>query len=249
MYLAEVSMWDVVKKQFRFKLKSYRGVFSSLMVLQIIGLLFSMNGEGMSGGGTEYFGYEVKFFTGSLILAFVMVWAFISSILFTTKAYRYDDFSFVSNRAASHFSNILFMMYSSVLAAVTVYLSSYVLKLIVQLSGSGAYILSAPMTFGGFLSGMGGMILYIFLLAALGYVCGMLVQYSKIFLGVLPAVVFGAVFLEGFYSHNEPTLIPMIFSFFGRETSFFLFAVKVIVVSAIAFGTAILISNRMEVKQ
>ena len=48
MYLTEPRLIDVVKKQFRFKLNAYTGVFISLIIMQLIGIFLSF--ESSSGG-------------------------------------------------------------------------------------------------------------------------------------------------------------------------------------------------------
>lgn len=45
MSLTEVSLASVVIKQYKYKLKAYLGVFSSLVVLQILGVIFSFSGS------------------------------------------------------------------------------------------------------------------------------------------------------------------------------------------------------------
>ena len=49
MYLAEVSLFDAVKRQLRFKLKANIDAYSGLIVLQVIGLVISFEGSGMYG--------------------------------------------------------------------------------------------------------------------------------------------------------------------------------------------------------
>ncbi|MBT2639666.1 hypothetical protein [Bacillus sp. ISL-39] len=248
MYLTKVSLWDVVKKQFRFKLKSYRGVFTSLMLLQIIGLLFSLGGEGGSGGGSESFSYDMNYYSGNFLLAFMMIWAFISAIVVTTQAYRYDDYSFVANRLSSHLSNILFLGWASIIGGVTFVLASQSLKLVFLFQQDRKFIESEPMTVLQMSEGLAATILYLFLFTALGYLVGMLVQKSKIFTIILPALLFGSLFLNVFLA-NESTYVIDIGQVFMRETSFLLFMLKVLLTSALAYGISALISNSLEVRK
>lgn len=248
MYLTEVSMWEIVKKQFRFKLKSYRGVFSSLMVLQIIGILFSLNGDGMSGGGSQFFDYSMNIYSGNILFGFVMIWGFISAIILTTRAYRYDDYSFVSNRLISNLSNLLFLLAASFISGLTVILANHVVRLLVYFIQDKELLDMAPLTFQQFFFGVVAITLYILLFAALGYLSGMLVQYSKVFVIVLPALIFGGLFVEGVLS-GQPTLLPTLYEFFMGESSFIQFTLKALVTTGVAFGAAVLLSNRLEVKQ
>ncbi|MBT2663841.1 hypothetical protein J7E35_22735 [Bacillus sp. ISL-45] len=248
MYLTKVSLWDVVKKQFRFKLKSYRGVFTSLMLLQIIGLLFSLGGEGGSGGGSESFSYDMNYYSGNFLLAFMMIWAFISAIVVTTQAYRYDDYSFVANRLSSHLSNILFLGWASIIGGVTFVLASQSLKLVFLFQQDRKFIESEPMTVLQVAEGLAATILYLFLFTAVGYLVGILVQKSKIFTIILPALLFGSIFLNVFLA-NESTYVIDIGQVFMRETSFLLFMLKVLLTSALAYGISALISNSLEVRK
>jgi hypothetical protein len=248
MYLTKVSLWDVVKKQFRFKMKSYRGMFTSLMMLQIIGILFSLGGEGGGGGGSETFSYDMNYFSGNIILAFMMIWAFISAIVVTTQAYRFDDYSFVANRLSSHLSNILFLGWASVIGGVTFVLASQSLKLAILFQKDREFIESQPITMQQMAEGLAATILYLFLFTALGYLVGMLVQRNKAFIIILPALLFGSLFLNVFLA-SESTLVIDIGQIFVLETSFLLFMLKVLLTSALAYATSVWISNSLEVRK
>jgi hypothetical protein len=247
MYLTEPNRWDLVKKQFRFKMNSFKGMFTSLLVLQIIGILLSLNGDGSSGGGSNFFDYRLNYYNGNIIFAFVMIWAFISAILVTTKAYRFDDYSFVTDRLTSHFSTILFLFAASFIAGITVLLANRVVILIIYFMQDNVNLTEQTPTLLSGLTGIIAMTLYIFLLASLGYLAGNLVQVSKLFIVILPAVTIGSVFLETLLTRN-PSLIPDVFSFFGMEDSFLLFVLKVTLVSGISLAAAAVTSMKLEVK-
>ncbi|WHX41365.1 hypothetical protein QNH36_04185 [Mesobacillus sp. AQ2] len=248
MSLTKINLWDIVKKQFRFKLKSYRGMFTSLMILQIIGILFSLAGEGGGGGSTENFSYDMKNYSGNIVLAFMMIWAFISAIVVTTQAYRFDDYAFVANRMSSHIANILFLAWASVIGGVTFLLASQSLKLSVLFLQEREFIESQRLSTLQMAEGLAGTILYLFLFTALGYLVGMLVQRNRIFIIILPALFFGSIFINVFVG-SESTLVIDIGQIFVKETSLLLFLLKVLFTSAIAFGSAILISDSLEVRK
>ena len=248
MYLTKVSLWDVVKKQFRFKMKSYRGMFTSLMMLQIIGILFSLGGEGGGGGGSDTFSYDMNYYSGNIILAFMMIWAFISAIVVTTQAYRFDDYSFVANRLSSHLSNILFLGWASVIGGVSFVLASQSLKLAILFQKDRGFIESQPITMPQMAEGLAATILYLFLFTALGYLVGMLVQRNKAFIIILPALLFGSLFLNVFLA-SESTLVIDIGQIFVRETSILLFMLKVLLTSALAYAISVWISNSLEVRK
>ena len=246
MYLAEVSSWEIVKKQYRYKLRSYFGVFSSLVVIQILASFFSLNGTGMSGGSSGTFSYNVYYYSGDLILAFVMIWGFITAIIITTKAYRYDDYSFVTNRKISHFSNILFLMSASLFAGITVFLSSHLYRLLAVYVKHVDGIMMNQLTITQILKGVSATVLYIFLFVSIGYFVGMLIQVNRLFSFLIPVGFIGFLIMDGL--HNDPTLLQTIALFFGSEALLTLLFVKTIAVSALFYVLAILISNRMEVR-
>jgi hypothetical protein len=53
MSLVKTSMLDIVKKQFRYKLKAYKQVFMSLIFIQLLAVFFSFNGVCMMGDGQD----------------------------------------------------------------------------------------------------------------------------------------------------------------------------------------------------
>ncbi|MEH7883974.1 hypothetical protein V7654_06575 [Bacillus sp. JJ1609] len=248
MYLTKVSLWDIVKKQFRFKLKSYRGMYTSLMILQVIAILFSLGGTGGGGGSTDNFSYDLKDYSGILIFTFTLIWAFISAVVVTTHAYRNDDYAFVANRVSSHLSNILYLGLTSALGGVTVMLAGQALKLFVMFNQDIKFISSAPLTVPQIAVGVAAAIMYLFLFSALGYLAGTLVQKSRLFIVILPAALFGLLFLNVFLA-KESTLLMDMGLFFINETSFLLFTLKALFTSFLSFGVAVWISNRMEVRQ
>lgn len=248
MYLTKVSLWDVVKKQFRFKLKSFRGMFTSLMILQVMAILFSLGGEGGGGGGSDTFSYDMKFYSGNIIIAFMMIWAFISAIVVTTQAYRYDDYTFVANRLSSHLANILFLGWASVIGGITFVLASQSLKLTVFFLKDREFIESQPMTVLQMAEGLAATILYLFLFTAIGYLVGILVQKNRVFIIILSGLLFGSLFLNVLLA-SESTLVIDIGQFFVRETSFLLFTLKVLLASALAYAISAWISNSLEVRK
>lgn len=248
MSLTKVSLWDVVKKQFRFKLKSYRGMFTSLMILQVMAFLFSLGAESGGGGGSDTFSYDMKFYSGNIIIAFMMIWAFISAIVITTQAYRFDDYTFVANRLSSHLANILFLGLASVIGGVTFMLASQSLKLAVFFLKGREFVASQPLTVLQMAEGLAASILYLFLFTAIGYLVGMLVQRSKVFMIIIPGLLFGSLFLNVFLA-SQSTFVIDIAQIFVRETSFLLFTLKVLLASSLAYGIAAWISNSLEVRK
>ena len=248
MSLTKVSLTNVVKKQYVYKLKAYSQVFMSLIFLQLLAVFFSLNGVGGMAGGDGSIDVEVKYFSSDYVTAFTMLWGFITAILITTKAYRNDDFVFVTNRVSSNLSNAVFLLTASFIGGITAMLSSYLLKVIIYYFISdvpikSTTILEAPLEL---LLGIFSTFLYIFLFCALGYLVGTLVQISKAFTVLLPAAFFGGLILDGL--RGKSGAIAYVFEFFFTESSLPLFIVKIIVSAGLLFSGAFVLSNRLEVR-
>jgi hypothetical protein len=239
---------DVVKKQYAYKLKAYIQVFTNLIALQLLAIFFSLNGVGSMGSSSGSIDIDVRFYSSDIVTGFTMIWAFIAAIIITTKAYRNDDFAFVTNRVSSNLSNALFLLTASVIGGITAMLSAYLMKMIMYFFVNAQYIngtsvMDAPIEL---LLGIFSTTCYVFLFGALGYLVGTLYQINKGFAILLPALFFGALIGEG---SGNIKLVTTAFAFIFRETSILLFMVKIIVISGLLFFSAIALSNRMEVKQ
>ncbi|WP_064093973.1 hypothetical protein [Rossellomorea aquimaris] len=245
MFLTESKPWNVIKKQFFYKLKAYRGVYTSMIVIQLLALLFSLGGMGMGGGGSAIVSYEVNLYSVNLIIGFMMIWAFIISIVTTTKAYREDDFTFVTNRFTSHLSTILFLITASIVGAITTFLAGYTLKVIMFFITKGDIVTESVFQIS--IWGFFGLILYLLLFASFGYTCGMLVQMSKIFIILIPALLFGSMFLMSQLLNKDITLAEIGLVFAG-ESSFLIFLVKIFITVIPLLGLVTMLTNRMEVR-
>lgn len=246
MSLTTLSTGNLVKKQFQYKMKAYIGVFGSLMVIQILAILFSLGGgSGMSGGGTYALSVNIRYYSADMVIAFTMLWAFISAILVTTKAYREDDFTFVTNRITANLSNIAFLGIASIIGGITAILSGFLLKTLMYYILDYGQIIGISTTPGiqEFMVGLFATVMLVFLCSSLGYLVGTLVQLSKLFIVVLPVVIFGFEITSSIYP-----LIP-IGEFYFQEQSFIVFLVKILITIAILFSVTGILSNRMEVRR
>lgn len=246
MFLTEVSLWGTVKKQYGYKMNAYLNSFGTLVFLQLIALLFSSSGNGMMGSTGGGISVEVSYISADLLVAFSMLWAFSTAILVTTKAYRYDDFTFVSNRLSTNVSNMLFLMTASVVGGVSSILGGLLLKGAIA-SFRGAEILGSVYTINDIASGIVATSAYLLLLASVGYVVGMIVQVNKLFSVLLPGLFIGMLYME-IQINGEPKLLTSVADLFVNETSLLLFIGKVLVASAGFFYLATVLSNRLEVR-
>lgn len=187
------------------------------------------------GSSSATFEVEVHYYSADLVVGFTLLWGFITAIQTTTKAYRNDDFVFVTNRLVSNLSNTLFLMTASVVGGITAILSNYVLKLIINLFMKGSIALgmqggASPLLL---LLGILTTSLYILLFCGLGYLVGTLVQISKLFVVLLPALFIGSVFYAG--STGTTGMVEDIFQFYFTESSLLLFMIKVLMTVVLFF--------------
>lgn len=249
MYLTEPRLTDIVKKQFLHKLNAYTGVFSSLLVMQLIGIFlgFGTGGGGSSSGGTVTVDYS--FSTGDTPVFFTLLWAFSMGILVTTLAYRNDAFSFISNRLSHNISSLLFLLFASVIAGTLATLAGSIIKFSSLLQSNLIFtetstLFSSPTDF--FIRVLTS-ILYTVLFASLGYVVGSFIQRSKFVLPLLIVVIIVIPLLQ--LNMGGLDLIAKIVAFFGTETSLLLFLMKIIVTVSILFAISIGVTTKTEVRK
>ncbi len=250
MSLTEPRLTDIVIKQCQYKLNAYTGVLDSLLVMQLIGIFFGFNaggGGGTSNGNTLTFDYS--FSSGDMPVIFTLIWAFSMGILVTTLAYRNDAFSFVSNRLSNHLSSFLFLLLASCLAGITATLAGSVIKLISMFRNNLLFsetigLFTSPYDFS---MQIATSIMYTILFVGLGYMVGSFIQLSKL---VIPLLIIGLFVLPIFGLNVYGTgIIEKMVVFFGTETSFLIFLLKVIVTVSMFLIISIAITNKMEVRK
>lgn len=248
MSLSKVSLTSIVKKQYSYKLKAYVQVFWNLVFLQLLAIFFSLNGVGMMGSSSESIELEVHYYSADLVAFFTMLWGFIIAIIITTKAYRNDDFTFVTNRLSHNLSNLLFLLTASLIGGLTAMLSTYLLKVITYLF-VGPQTMANSSVFGtpaALILGIFATSFYIFLFCAFGYLVGTLVQIHKVFVVLVPALFFGSLVLGGVSGNAR--IVSNLVGFIFSESSILLFIIKIIVTCSLLFTSAFVLSNRMEVR-
>ncbi|TEB05654.1 hypothetical protein Psch_02695 [Pelotomaculum schinkii] len=248
MSLTETSILAVAKTQYHYKTKAHAGLFYTLIAVQLLAFLFSLNGVGSSGGSNQGISYTIKYVTGDMIIIFTLIWAFSIGISMANNGFK-TDFTFVSNRLSSHLSSLAFLLTAAVIAGVTATLCGLLLRVVMFLSHGGvdagpAFWIAPP----ALLSGIFAATLYAALLSIIGYLIGMLTQQHPAFVVLLPGLFFGTLFMEARSTGQARTLISAI-EFFSTEGSHALLALKVVLVSSIVFGCVILFFNRMEVRK
>ncbi|SHG57681.1 hypothetical protein [Ornithinibacillus halophilus] len=248
MSLKQVSESKIIKNQLLFKLNSFTGVFTSMLALQLLAIFMSYYGSSSMGGGGVYgISYTFSYYSANVVIAFTFLWIFVNSILITTRAYKEDDFHFVTNRMTQNLSNILFLFVASLIGAVTAMLSSFLVKILIYFfkATKGNY-LAVDLNALEWFTGLAATILILFMLGSFGYFIGILVQWYKKLAIILPVVLIGTVMALASQGHY---ILPEIIEFYFMEHSFIVFLLKVIGSAGVLFAAAILISNQQEVRK
>src|SRR5690625_2093040 len=198
MSLSKVSLGNIVKKLYQFKLKSYIGFFSSLIVLQIVAILFSLGGVGQGSRGSSYLSINVHYYSADYVIIFTMIWVFMISSQIISKENRENDYIFVTNRLASHLSNAAFLLTVTVISGILAILSGFLLKVVSHFVLNYNYIVGTGLAadLQTFLKGLVATILFIFLFSGLGYLVGTLIHLSKMFIVLLPVLLLGLIFIS-----------------------------------------------------
>ena len=242
MFLSNSSLIDVVKTQVKYKLNAFIGALISLIFLQLLGLYFSLNATSSMGSNINNASININIISVDPVIMLVVFWAFFVGNLMTTKAYRYDDFSFVSTRLSSNLANIIVLFMMSVFAGVTTLLSSFLLRVILLLFGKLDYVKTSGLLDDPLNSLVTIVVITILILtaAAGAYLVGMLVQISRVFILVLPVLILSLLITKSGQSILH-------YVFLDNNTNLILI-VKLICVALIFFGLAALSSNRLEVR-
>lgn len=244
MSLTNASLVNIVMKQLRYKLKAYIGVFLALILAQVLGIFIATLAASVGSISNGFYSIEMESYSSNVVIGFTLIWAFMNAILISTKAYREDDFTFVANRLAYNLSNILFIITISTVGAVTAFLSNGIIQIVVYFTSDVEFFLTLGESIGPFHYVLGSVstFLYVLLFAITGYLIGMMVQVSKLFLLLIPICLFAIGYLEQGGGFSE------VVRFYFLEQSFPLFVIKSLLTIFFCGSLAILLSNRLEVR-
>lgn len=246
MSLTTVKQSDIIFKQYKYKLNAFSSMFFTVLLVQMVGLFLSLNSVGMMGQGTGRVYLNVSYYSADLVIVFTMISSFITSVMLTTKSNRNADFSFITNRATTHYSNALFIVTMSLISGITAILSGYLLQSIMYYL-VGVDFIQLQMDAGvELLFGLVATILYIVMFGMLGYFIGTLVQMNKLFSVILPIIFVGDVMLASL--NGRSSVIIQFFEMLFTEASFPLFLIKISIIIIFCFVMTIISSNRLEVK-
>ncbi|SDN80431.1 hypothetical protein SAMN05518871_107248 [Psychrobacillus sp. OK028] len=241
MFLSNSSLFSVVKAQVKFKINAYNGLIYSLIILQVLGILLGGNA---GSSGTSINSTTISLNTSTNDVSFILVSLLAISVgnLLTTKAYRYDDFSFVATRLSSNIANFIVLFIFSCFAGVTTYFSGYVMRLILHFKSTSEFVDSSSIfnNPSSFLLTIVAIITMLWLFSSIGYIAGILFQMHKLFF-------FGAVVIVVMLLMTG-TWIRISESIFVENGSLLILIMKVIIITILLLATSTAISNRLGVR-
>ncbi|MGD7045059.1 hypothetical protein [Jeotgalibacillus proteolyticus] len=245
MSLTKITLGEAVKKQYKYKLFSYYDAIKSLLIIQLIALVFSFIGSGGSSTSDMNVTISVDTYSSDIVFFFTVLWMFITAILLTTRAYRYEDFSFITNRLSSQLSNALYLITGAAVGTLTTVLSTFLLYVIFYFTNPSQNLFgySSAGSPQELLLAAGGTFFYLLAAAALGYFLGVLTQLNRILgFAFVAIILFLPMFLGQFF------IFKQIYIFYFQEPSLLLFGLKILLSALLLFAAAILFLNKREVR-
>lgn len=237
----QADFFTMLKKQFFYKVHAHYSMFSTMVMMQLIGLIFSIGGENY-GIGTSHIELDMKVSSGSIVIAFTFFWIFIMAMMMTMRPAKSMMYTFITNKRINHLSNLLFIVFLSMIGGVSSYLLGFFIKLVTfLLYGSENILFVERVMLKEAILGIAVTILYMLLISSIGYFLGEIFSLHKIFIVVIPVV------FAGFLIVFHESMIEPLFSFFTEENHFIIFTIRVLFVVSILFLIAFQLDRRSEV--
>jgi len=249
MSLSKIRLGKAVKNQYQFKCRAYINLFNSLVLMQLIAVLFSLGGIGQGSRGS--IDLNIHYYTTDYVIVFTIIWALILAIQMTSRDFREQILPFVTNHLSNNLSNVFFILTASIIGGTLAIMSRFLFQAIVRFAFNYDQIFGTGMTitFTELFMGIFATILYIFMFSSLGYLIGMLVQFNKVFIAIIPAFFVGLLFyFANAGGFAEDNFVYRLFIFYFQEKVFLMFFLKVLITSALLYVSSYLISSRLEVQ-
>ena len=244
MSLNEMSLIDVVKKQVQFKVNSYNGIFLSLIILQVFGLFVSSLGESSMSEPGYGRAISTAYYGDGFLIGITATWLFISILLMTTKAYKEDDFTFISTRWSRLLSNMSFTVILAALGTITTYLLTHVFKVYLVLKDEKIIEVNS-FSFLELLTSLFLLFLFLLFIGVLGYTVGSIFQRNKVVAFLISAflVIVNSISIEvnGMYFNS-------LIYFFSKETSVLMLVIKFGIVNSLLFFITWMVTENEEVR-
>ena len=246
MSLNEVNLFNVVKKQVKFKFFSYHIIWISLIFTQFFGILMSsvvIQPTDPTGPYSETV-ITINTFDSTFLMIMTYVWIVAMAVFLGLATTKRSDFGFVTTRLSQFLSTIVMLIILAVVGAITVYLGNSLISLILMIFQAGIPM-STQFTFLAHVANVTGVFGYLLLYAAVTYLAISLFQLNRFVLPGLLVLNVLTINLASTYQLNHP--LRKLTKFFGEETSILVFVLKVVIVTTILFVSAWLVTRNREV--
>lgn len=245
----ELHLSVAVKNQYIYKLRSYSGYFCALVLLQVIGALFSLSGSMTTGDSVGNINITFHSMSAQITVIFTECWAFVISVLLATHTSKDAAFTVVGNRLSDCLSDMAFILTGCVFGGISAALFGVAMRVPI------CFIYAGRVMAKGFYPTLGTVctiavatMLYMLLLSSAGYLAAVLVRLHKVFIVIYPAILIGTILIVK-NSEKSQTFLRICWDSIIKEKSLGIFALRVVIISAIVLAIGTVISNRMEVKK
>lgn len=249
MYLSEPTLFEIVKKQYRFKFSAHAIAFTTFVLLQIGALFLGFSNNKYTIDYDSFSNISFINLSNDLNFVIAIIWAFFLGIMLTTAVRKNEAFSFITTRLSNHLANFLFMLTLSVIAGIIAALSGAALKFFgllfyQDITLYSPSIIEAP---ADFVFRIITAIAYVLLFFLIGYTISSLIQLNKLF--IIGFVILFLVFSSSSNSWNGAQYLSNLYAFFADEQSLLFFLLKISGTVLGLFALSTLISNQFEVRK
>lgn len=237
-------MMQNVKKQVRWKLSSYSSVFMTIIAVQIMASLLTLNGTSHMSSGNDQLRMEVSSYSLDSILMFSMVTVFIISSMLASKHMVEENFSIVTTRLTASLSTIVAQLIICVITTCTALSSFYIFAFIMRLRKSEQpFLLQTAVEVKTLLLFFSLLVV----LSAAGFFVGSFLQTNRWIIAII-----GVVAIIGLFSYLVPsyeTISSQDEEAIEANATVWLTSLKCLGISAVIYAIAIYIRNNQEVSR
>ena len=244
MSLNDVSMVQNVRKQVRWKLSSYSSVFMTIIAVQIMASLLTLNGTSHMSSGNDELRVEVSVYSLDSMLMFSMITVFIISSMLASKHMVEENFSIVTTRLTASLSTIVAQLIICVITTCTALSSFYIFAFIMRLrKPEEPFLLQTAVEVKTLLLFFSLLVV----LSAAGFFVGSFLQTNRWIIAII-----GVVVIIGLFSYLVPsyeTISSQDEEAIAANATVWFTSLKCLAMSAVIYAVTITIRNQQEVSR
>lgn len=244
MSLNNVSMVQNVKNQVKWKLSSYSSVFMTIIVVQIIASLLTLNGTGQMSSGNSEVRLDIHSYSLDSMLIFSMITMFIISAMLASKHMMEENLSIVTTRLTASISTIISQLIICLIVVFTALSSFYMFALVLRLRNPqeqfSVQIAVEAKTFFLFFS-------LLVVLSAVGFFVGSFFQANRWTLVIIGITVIIGMFL--YLVPSSQTINHVDRETIAADTKVWFTSLKCLAFSAVIYAVTTYFRNQQEVSR